>query len=257
MRIRLLGTNNAESLEALLSGVLIDESLALDAGLTRSLTHDEQVRVRHVLLTHQHYDHIRDVPALAHATTRNNGALHVYGLTETLGALTNHLLNGVVYLAYHEQVNADGTPRVALHPLVTDRVQEIAGYRVVPIPANHTCPAVGYLVTEQDGASLFYTGDTGPGIATRLQETPPDLLLTETTYPNDREDAALRNGHLTPQMLHHEIASIVEQTHWTPRVVVTHMAPDHQQAITQEIAVIRAETDWNIVVGHAGMILKI
>ncbi len=66
MRIKLLGAHNTESLETRMSGLVIDDVLALDAGgLTSSLTLAAQQELKAVLVTHQHYDHIRDIPALA------------------------------------------------------------------------------------------------------------------------------------------------------------------------------------------------
>ena len=140
MRLRLLGVNNVESAQTPLPSVLVDDALALDAGgLTRSLTLSEQRRVRHVLLSHRHYDHVRDVPALAFAT-RDAGTLHVHGLTETLEALTSHLLNDVLYGAYHKRTREDGTPGLVLHPMESGSSQDVAGYTVLPLPAFHSVP---------------------------------------------------------------------------------------------------------------------
>ena len=256
MRLRLLGVNNVESAQTPLPSVLVDDALALDAGgLTRSLTLSEQRRVRHVLLSHRHYDHVRDVPALAFAT-RDAGTLHVHGLAETLEALTNHLLNGVIFPRFHERTNEDGTPQLVLHPMELGTAHEMAGYDVLPLPAFHSVPAVGYLVG-REGRTLYYTGDTGPGFANGLVDAPPDLLLTETTSANARSDLARRAGHLTPTTLRDEIATLVERAQWTPKVVVVHMNPADQAAIEQEIAAIRQETGWDIMTGRVGMTLEV
>jgi len=45
--------------------LLVDEELAIDAGsLASGLTFEEQARLSAVLLSHGHYDHVRDVPAV-------------------------------------------------------------------------------------------------------------------------------------------------------------------------------------------------
>jgi ribonuclease BN (tRNA processing enzyme) len=256
MRLRLLGVNNVEAAETPLSGGLVDGVLALDTGsLTRSLALSEQRRVRHVLLTHQHYDHVRDVPTLAFAT-RDAGTLHVHGLTETLEALTSHLLNDVLYGAYHKRTREGGTPGLVLHPMEFGSSQDVAGYTVLPLPAFHSVPAIGYAVSQR-GHILVYTGDTGPGFASAIDSALPNLLLAETTYANAASNLAHRNGHLTPHTLHDEIAELVKRTGWTPRVVVTHMDPAHQATIEQEIAMIRQETGWDIVTGRVGMMLEV
>jgi phosphoribosyl 1,2-cyclic phosphodiesterase len=66
MEIRILGAHNVESANTRLTSVLVDGVLAMDAGaLTSSLTFAEQEKVSSILLTHCHYDHVRDVAAIA------------------------------------------------------------------------------------------------------------------------------------------------------------------------------------------------
>ena len=65
MRIRVLGAHNCETRSTRLVTLLIDDILALDAGgLTSTLTVKAQKKLKGILLTHPHYDHIRDIPAL-------------------------------------------------------------------------------------------------------------------------------------------------------------------------------------------------
>ncbi|GAH38128.1 unnamed protein product, partial [marine sediment metagenome] len=66
MKIQILGAHNCESQNSKLITLLIDDTLAIDAGgLTSSLSFPAQQKLKAILLTHQHYDHIRDVPAIA------------------------------------------------------------------------------------------------------------------------------------------------------------------------------------------------
>ncbi|UCD22371.1 MAG: MBL fold metallo-hydrolase, partial [Chloroflexota bacterium] len=66
MIIRFLGTHNAESRNTRLVSFLIDNVLAIDAGsLVSELTFSEQEKIKAILLSHAHYDHIRAVPAFA------------------------------------------------------------------------------------------------------------------------------------------------------------------------------------------------
>ncbi len=256
MIIRLTGAHNAESVTTRLAGIVIDGRVALDAGsLTRSLTLEELQSIRHVFLTHRHYDHIRDLPALAYATPLA-GTLHVYGLQDTLDALSAHLMNNVVYSAYQERTDEDGNPRAWFHPLEPDKSITVGDLTVTPYAANHTSPALGFHVSGGE-KGLYYTGDTAPGFSAHLATSPPDVLISEVTYSNAGAENASRNGHMTPALLRGEIESIVAESVWTPRVIVVHRNPAHEQEIAREIDTLRAETGWDITLGAADMTLTV
>lgn len=256
MIIRLTGAHNAESAATRLSGIVIDGRVALDAGsLTRSLTLAALQDLRHVFLTHRHYDHIRDLPALAYATPLA-GTLHVYGLQDTLDALSAHLMNNVIYSAYQERTGQDGNPRARLHSLEPDAPITIGDLTVTPRAATHTAPAVGFCISDGE-RSFYYTGDTAPGFSTHLAANPPNLLIAEVTYANAGAEDAARNGHMTPGLLQGEVASIVAESGWKARVIVIHRNPDHDRQIAHEIDALRSETGWDITLGAADMTLTV
>ncbi len=256
MLARLTGAHNAESAATRLAGIVIDGRIALDAGsLTRSLTHEELQDLRHVFLTHRHYDHIRDLPALAYATPLA-GTLHVYGLRDTLDALAAHLMNNVIYSAYQERTGEDGKPRVRFHLLEPDKSITVGDLAVTPRAATHTAPAVGFFVSNGE-RSLYYTGDTAPGFSTHLAASPPDILISEVTYSNAGAEDAARNGHMTPALLRAEVEGIVAESGWTPRVIVIHRNPAHDRQIAHEIDALCSETGWDVTLGAADMTLTV
>ncbi len=256
MIIRLTGAHNAESASTRLAGIVIDGRVALDAGsLTRSMTLEELQDLRHVFLTHRHYDHIRDLPALAYATPLA-GTLHVYGLQDTLDALSAHLMNNVIYSAYQERMDQDGNPRARFHLLEPDTSIAVGDLSVTPRVTSHTAPAIGFLVSSGE-RSLYYTGDTAPGFSTHLAMSSPDILISEVTYANAGAEDAARNGHMTPALLRREIANIAAESRWKPRVIIVHRNPAHEQEIADEIDSLRSETGWDITLGTADMTLTV
>jgi ribonuclease BN (tRNA processing enzyme) len=65
MKIRFLGAHNCETATTGLMCLLVDDVLALDAGaLTRHLSVSAMFNLEAVLLTHGHFDHVRDIPTL-------------------------------------------------------------------------------------------------------------------------------------------------------------------------------------------------
>ena len=127
MEVKILGSYMLESRDTRHTCFLIDRVLGLDAGsLASALSVPEQAEVKTVLLTHQHYDHIQDLPTLGLSTLNEPGSIDVYSLPETLAAVHDHLLNGSVYPDLTEPLTAD-TPKYKFHPFEPEKVLPCAG----------------------------------------------------------------------------------------------------------------------------------
>ena len=63
MKLRVAGCSGGSVKDRFLSCFLLNEIVALDAGgLTAALTLEEQLRIRHVIVTHTHLDHNCGLP---------------------------------------------------------------------------------------------------------------------------------------------------------------------------------------------------
>ncbi|TET86709.1 MAG: lactamase, partial [Dehalococcoidia bacterium] len=97
MEIEILGAHMTEVTNAKPTALVIDGVLALDAGsLCSSLTLSAQQKLKAILITHQHYDHIRDIPALA-MNLSYQGVLQIYSTPPVFEVLSTHLLDGKIY----------------------------------------------------------------------------------------------------------------------------------------------------------------
>ena len=66
MRIRVLGCHGAELSNHNTCGFLINRSVLMDAGtVCSSLTLSEQRKIRYILISHIHADHIKGLPFLS------------------------------------------------------------------------------------------------------------------------------------------------------------------------------------------------
>ncbi|MBM3947095.1 MAG: MBL fold metallo-hydrolase, partial [SAR202 cluster bacterium] len=98
MQVRVLGAHNLEDTESRHTCFLVDGVLGIDAGsLAGALTSAQQREVRALLLTHEDFDHARDVPTLGLATLDSPGAIEVFGLRETLESVREHLMDDRLY----------------------------------------------------------------------------------------------------------------------------------------------------------------
>lgn len=256
MDIQILGAHNCESNKLRLTSLLIDEVLAVDAGsLTSSLSFAAQQKLKAVLLTHQHYDHIRDIPALGMNLYLSKSTINIYAIQEVHDALTNYLLNGELYPKFLEK--PEDQPTIRFTVIEPGKSEPVAGYSILAVPVKHGVPAVGYQVTSPDGKSAFYTGDSGPGLSDCWQHISPHLFIAEVTVPNRYEQFAKEKGHLTPALLKQELITFRELKGYLPRVVTVHMSPGLEVEIEAEIATIAAELNSPISLAYEGMLIHL
>jgi hypothetical protein len=124
-------------------------------------------------------------------------------------------------------------PFMVYRELAVGEVVEIKGRRFTAIPANHTVPAVGYVVSSAR-ACLIYTGDTSvnDGLWQAVNAARNlKYLIIETAFPNKERDVAVASKHLCPQMLAEEL----EKMRANPEVYITHLKPGEGALTMREI----------------------
>jgi ribonuclease BN (tRNA processing enzyme) len=256
MNIRVLGAHDCESESTRLISLLIDDFLAIDAGaLTSSLSLEAQQKIKAILLTHQHYDHVRDIPTIAINLFLRNATINVYSTPEVYDAVTSHLLDGELYPDFRQKPSQN--PTVRFTRIQPHQAEQIEGYSILAVPVNHSVPTVGYQVTSPNGKVVFYTGDTGPGLADCWRQVSPQLLIAEVTASDKYKEAAAEAGHLTPGLLKQELVSFREVNGYLPQVVVVHMSPALEEEIAAEITAVGKALSSSITLGYEGMQLSL
>lgn len=272
MELSILGAHDLESKNARPTSLIIDGRLVIDAGgLASSLTLSQQQEIRAVLLTHHHLDHTRDLPTLGFNVVLWQGQVTIHALPQTFDIIVPCLLDGRIY------VDLLNIPTLVLKgamcPQTISPVEEksplklckiepykkeiIAGYEVLPLPVNHSVPSVGYLVSSSAGGSLFYTGDTGPGLSDCWYHINPQLIIIEATAPSKFTEELARRGHLSPQSLKEELSQFRQLKGYLPRVIVIHRALPYEQQIKEEIDQVAIELNADIGLGYEGMTISI
>lgn len=257
MKIKILGAHNTESKKTRLTTLMVDELLALDASsITSGLSFKAQKKLKALLITHHHYDHIRDIPALAMNLYLCGGSISIYGSEPVISAIKTNFLNGDMYPRFFERPAAN--PVIRFNTVVPGQPQHIENYDVLPVSVNHPVPAIGYQVTSPNGRAIFYTGDTGKGLTGVWQEITPHIIIIELTAPNKYE-AEVGNGtkHLTPRLLQQELISFKQIKGYIPGVVLVHMSPLEETEIKAEIEQVAASLNADIVLAQEGMTITI
>ena len=254
MLVKLLGAHQGDNRDARFMSILVDGVLAIDAGgLTQALTEDEQIALEAVLLTHRHFDHIKDLPGLAHTRWRDK-PLPLYCLADTRDALKAHVFNDVLWPALREEV--EGYYPVLYHEVTPNSSFNLAGYGVTPIEMSHTVPTVGYML-EREGKSVFYAADTRGWGEPSWSGIRPDLLIAETTMSSEYEEVAYRFGHMTPISLERELRAFHSAQGYYPQTVCVHINPRHEEQIRRELEELSQRLGADVGAGHEGMEIRL
>jgi ribonuclease BN (tRNA processing enzyme) len=256
MRIKVLGAHKIEAKNTGYACLLIDGVLAIDAGaITSMLSLKAQARLKAVLLTHRHYDHVKDLPGLGMNFYLMGKTLEVYAIEGVFKDLAAHYADEALY--------PDFTLRPAEKPSLMFRVVQpgkeasAAGYRVLPVTVQHAVPTVGFHVITAEGKKLFYTSDTGPGLDECWKQVAPDLLIIEVAYINKDEEMGLAAGHLTPALLQKELESFRKIRGYLPRVVTVHSNPLEKQTLMEELARTARALNADIEPSREGMVISL
>lgn len=232
------------------SGYLIedgDERLAVDLGngtLAALQAEHDPFALNGLLLSHLHPDHCADVAALTvlrryHPHPPHDPREHrlaVHAPSEGPARLAAAYAADAVELA-----TTDLTDVYEFHPLGDD-ARIVAGFTVTSARVAHPCEAYGFRF-ERAGATLCYTGDSGPCAVLADLARGADLLLAEATWTHARSRPV--DLHLSGRQ-----AGELAAAAGVGRLVLTHVAP-----WTDPVAVLteaRAAFDGEVTLARPG-----
>lgn len=253
MKVQVLGAHNLQTRKARHSCFLVDGVLGIDAGsLVSVLSEEELGRIQAILLTHEHFDHVRDLPTLGLAILDSPQTIEVWGLGETLESVRGHLMDGAVYPDLTRALN-NAPAKYRFRPITRGASFQVLDYQVKAIATQHPVPAVGYIVKSASGGCVACTGDTGGDIAPFLQDQlSPQVLFVDVTFPDSLEARARLTGHLTPRLLGEQLRAARQQGIKLPRIVPVHLSVQAEAEIGRELAAVGAGLGIPLTPGRAG-----
>jgi ribonuclease BN (tRNA processing enzyme) len=214
MRLKVLGAYGASDAEHNLTGYLLDDWFAVDAGtLTSKLSFAQQSRIQAVFITHSHADHIRDLPHLIHNrfSMHSAGPLTIFATRDVMELLTKNVFNGIVWPDFSAITSPhNGKPTVQYRPLTPGKKLMFNDVGITPVSVDHQIPASGVII-EMNGQAITFTGDTGPTqeIWKRTNKTENVVaVVTEASFPNDQMTLAEETAHLCPETFGEELKKI-------------------------------------------------
>lgn len=235
MRIRVLGCSGGIGGSLRTTAFLVDDDILVDAGTgVGDLPLESLAKIDHIFVSHSHLDHVASIPFLVDTVCWMRGSpIVVYGIKDTLDILRAHLFNWKVWPDFTQIPDGDN-PFMVYREIAVGQTVEIGGRRLTALPANHTVPAVGYLL-DSGRASLAYSGDTtvNEGLWKAVNEAANlRYLIIETAFSNKEREIAVASKHLCPDMLARELARMRSR----PEVFITHLKPGEGALTMKEIS---------------------
>lgn len=237
MKLRVLGCHGGELLQCRSTCFLVDEVLALDAGaLTSSLSLEQLCRVDDILLTHSHFDHVKDLPLLSDLIVgRRKTPVTIHASRECTRALRENMFNNALWPDF-TRIPTKRNPVLRLKTFRAGSTFKIGKYTVQTVPVSHPVESVGFII-HRGGVSLAMSGDTGPTqrLWKELNATKNlKALLLETSFPNQLQELADISGHLTPQTVESELKKLTRRN--GVEVLLYHLKPAFVQQLKAEVA---------------------
>lgn len=240
MDLKVLGCHGGETPKHRTSSFLIDDVLGLDAGaITGTLSLEEQRRIRAIVVSHAHMDHVRDLATIADNRCQQGGPpLEIAGTPSTLRSLKKHFFNDHLWPDF-SRIETKSGPTITYTEIKPEKSAQVAGLLVTPILVSHTIETAGFVIAGEDGA-IAYSGDTGP--TKRFWEVineREDLkaLLMEVSFPNDQAELARVSGHHTPATLKTELEKL--RNHDALPILLYHIKPLFHAKVEKQLAKIK------------------
>ncbi|HEY3433188.1 MAG TPA: 3',5'-cyclic-nucleotide phosphodiesterase [Rhodocyclaceae bacterium] len=236
MKVRVLGCSGGIGGRHLrTTSFLLDHDILVDAGTgVADLSIAELAQIDHIFLTHSHLDHIACLPLLIDTVAdMRNKPLTVYATAAVIEILRSHIFNWAIWPDFSEIPDVQN-PFMRFQEIRVDEPVAMGQGRVLTaIPANHTVPAVGY-VMDSGSAALVFSGDTAAcqPLWDRVNRLPGlKHLIIECAFSNREARLAETSKHLCPATLAAELSKLQRKV----ELFITHLKPGQVELTMLEI----------------------
>lgn len=234
MKIQVLGGHGGLAKGLGTTSFLIDEKLLLDAGAVAStLSVEEQTRIDHILISHCHLDHIKDLAFICdNCFGLRQKPFEVYTHATVKKIIKEHLLNNVIWPDFTTLPNTSN-PTMRIHDVPEEKTFELGDYKITPVKVNHDYDAMGFII-EKGSSAVLFTVDTGP--TERIWEIGKKIknlkaIFTEVSFPNELQGVADVSHHHTPRTILEELSKMPTEI----PIILTHLKPNYRKDILNEM----------------------
>jgi len=237
MKLRVLGCSGGQVPGHRLSCFLLDDSLLLDAGcVTSALNLRAQQKIKHILITHIHLDHVLALGMLAdNLYGKCKTSINVWSTGEAIDGLRKFFFNDHIWPNFTRLTDSSQrVPVMKLRRLPEDKPKRVGDHLVTAVRVHHVVPSFAFFI-QRKAETLLHVGDTGPTekVWSRARKCVNlRAVVVESSFPNRLQAIADSSRHLTPHTLAREIDKLGKKD--VP-ILVTHLKPAFRKRIIAEL----------------------
>src|SRR5687767_4921352 len=232
----------------LLTTYLINDTLAIDAGaIAIGLSREEQLRIRSIIITHTHLDHVFSLPLYMTDLFEDiREPVKLYATQADFETLRQYVFNYQMWIPLELMRNAEGD-LVSFEPIRSGESFFTEGLKVTPVEVTHTIQTHG-LVVEDDRSALLFTSDTGATETiwrTPIERDKLRAIFIDLSFPNRLTELARVSQHHSPATLLEEMSKMRPDT----PIYAVHVKPAYREQVVEEI---EALNNPRIIVAEIG-----
>ncbi|MCK9338022.1 MAG: HD domain-containing protein [Arcobacteraceae bacterium] len=207
--MQILGANGSKSVTTNLTSFLITDEMVVDCGNLINGLGENIVKIKHILLTHTHFDHIADLPIILDSYYSHfSDTIKIYSIKENIETIKTNIFNNYIWPDFSSISLIDSKEKVIeFVELEYDKTYNIGGVEFTPFENNHMEGSCGYIINDE----LMITSDTYKcdNIWNILNtKTTINKLVTEVSFPSIYEKLANISKHYTPKILSQELSKL-------------------------------------------------
>lgn len=238
MQVKIIGGHGGVTKNYHATSYLIDDSLLIDAGSVASgLDIQDQINIDHILLSHAHLDHTKDLAFICDNCFGLKGKpFEVYCYKNVHKAIKDHLFNDIIWPDFSALPTKE-KPTIHFNEIVSEKEIIVGEYKIMPVHVTHPVvgpnEAMGFIVEKNDVAVLFTVDTKATDRIWEVAKNYKNLkaIFTEVSFPNKLQGVADASDHHTPATMKEELKKMPKDI----PVYLGHLKPNYQEELIQEI----------------------
>ena len=173
-----------------------------------------------IFYSHFHPDHTGELVPFLFATKYPNSTRRNTVLTIAAGSGFLNFFNALKSVYGESLTLPEGMLRIVELDTTGPDCRQFAAFTVETLPMKHRQESIGYRITDSNGKSVVYSGDTDVSENLVSLAAGTDLLICESAMPDELKVP----GHLTPSL-----AGGIAARAKVKKLVLTHLYPECDQ----------------------------